>query len=209
MLGILFLAVTTLPYTADYHAASATLIGSADPGSKDALAQLERAHRLEPRNGSIRGRLGRAYLQRGMLDEAKLAFACALADHDAAPIHMDYALACEIHGERDEAVQRYSEAVFRVPRYALARERLVYALIRAGHYDEARKQAKEAIQWVGETPGLLNALGWVAHRKGDRPKTRVLLEKSLVLDPDQAEIRRFLQGMDAEAAETTENTVSR
>ena len=204
-LGILFLAVVTLRYAADYHAASASLISSAAPRSKAVLEELEKASRLEPRNGLIRARLGRAYLQRGMLDEAKLEFARALEDHDAAWIHMNYALACEIHGEKDEAVQRYSEAVFRVPRYALAHERLVHALIKAGRYDEAKQRAEEAIQWVGHTPGLLSALASVAHRKGDKDGARVLLEKSLELNPDQAEIRRVLQRLDAEIAETPEN----
>jgi len=101
-----------------------------------------------------------------------------------------------------EAVERYSEAVFRVPRYALARERLVYALMIAGQYDEAKRQADEAIQWVGETPGLLNALGWILHRKGDKDAARVLLERSLRLNPGQAEIRRFLQMTDAEIVRT-------
>jgi len=203
VLGIMFLVLVTLPHAADYHAASAALIGSAEPGSEAELEKLETASCLEPRNGLIRGRLGRAYLQRGMLDEAKLEFARALEDHDAARIHMDYALACEIHGEREEAVERYSEAVFRVPRYALARERLVHALIRAGQYDEAKRRAHEAIRWVGETPGLLNALASVAHLKGDRDKTRALLEKSLELNPDQAEVRRLLQRLDTEVAGAT------
>jgi O-antigen ligase/Flp pilus assembly protein TadD len=202
VLGIMFLVLVTLPHVADYYAASATLIGSAEPRSKAALEKLEKASRLEPRNGLIRGRLGRAYLQRGMLDEAKLEFGRALEDHDAARIHMDYAKACEIHGEKTEAVERYSEAVFRVPRYALARERLVYALMIAGQYDEAKRRADEAIQWVGETPGLLNALGAVAHHRGDKDGTRLLLEKSLELNPDQAEIRRFLQRLDRETAGT-------
>jgi len=202
VLGTVFLVLVTLPHVADYYVASATLIDSAEPGSKSALEKLEKASRLEPRNGIIRGRLGRAYLQRGMLDEAKLEFARALEDHDAALIHMDYAKACEIHGEKTEAVERYREAVFRVPRYAPAHERLVYALMIAGQFDEAKRRAAAAIQWVGETPGLLNALGAVAHRKGDRDATRLLLEKSLELNPNQAEIRRFLQRLDAEAAGT-------
>jgi tetratricopeptide (TPR) repeat protein len=203
LLGLTFLVLVTLPHVADYHAASGTLIGSAEPGSKAELEKLETASRLEPRNGLIRGRLGRAYLQRGMLDEAKLEFARALEEHDAARIHMDYALACEIHGERGEAVERYSEAVFRVPRYALAHERLVYALIRAGRYDEAKRRADEAIRWVGETPALLNALGSVAHLKGDRDSTRALLEKSLELNADQTDIRRFLERLDGEPAGAT------
>jgi len=202
VIAIMFLVLVMLPHAADYYAASATLLDAAEPRSKAALEKLERAARLEPRNGLIRGRLGRAYLQRGMLDEAKFEFARALEDHDAARIHMDYAKACEIHGEKMEAVERYSEAVFRVPRYALARERLVYALMIAGQYDEAKRQADEAIQWVGETPGLLNALGWILHRKGDKDAARVLLERSLRLNPGQAEIRRFLQMTDAEIVRT-------
>jgi O-antigen ligase/Tfp pilus assembly protein PilF len=202
VLGITFLALVTLPHAADYYVASATLIDAAEPRSKAALEKIEKAARLEPRNGLIRWRLGRAYLQRGMLDEAKFEFGRALEDHDAARIHMDYAKACEIHGEKMEAVERYSEAVFRVPRYALARERLVYALMIAGQYDEAKRQADEAIKWVGDTPGLLNALGWILHRKGDKEAARVLLEKSLRLNPGQDEIRRFLQMTDAENVRT-------
>ena len=206
--GILFLALALRPYVADYHVATAALIGEAERRSNAELAQLSKASRVEPGNGSIRARLGRAYLLRGMIDKAKAEFARALGDYDAAWVHINYGLACETQGNLREAIQHYSDAVFRVPRYAAAHERLVRALMKAGRHQDARKRAEEALQWVGDTPALLNSLASVTYRMGDKEGSRVLLERSIQMEPDQVEIRRILRRLEAEAPEAPAGTVT-
>jgi tetratricopeptide (TPR) repeat protein len=185
--GILFLAFLMRPYVADYHLSSARLLGSAERRSNAELAALHKAVRIEPRNGSLRAHLGRAYLVRGMMDEAKMEFARALQDYDTAWVHMDYGAACEAQGDLSEAVGHYADAVFRVPRYALAHELLVRALIKAGRYEEARSGTQEALQWVGQTPRLLNLLAALNYRMGTRQESQSRLENSLRLNANQGE----------------------
>jgi len=200
--GILFLACLMRPYAADYHVSAARLLGSAERRSDAELAELHTAVLIEPRNGSIRALLGRAYRVRGMMDEAKKAFARALEDYDAAWVHIDYGAACEAQGELAEAVRHYADAVFRVPRYPVARELLVRALMKAGRYEQARNRAEEALQWVGETPRLLNLLAAVSYRMGDREESRRRLEKSLRVKPDQNDIRNLLKRVDPNRQKT-------
>jgi O-antigen ligase/Flp pilus assembly protein TadD len=200
--GILFLAFLLRPYAADYHVSSARLLGSAEHRSDAELAELHTAVRIEPRNGSIMALLGRAYLVRDMMDEAKRAFARALEEYDAAWVHIDYGAACEARGDLPEAVRHYADAVFRVPRYPVAHELLVRALMNAGRYEEARKRAKEALQWVGETPRLLNLLAAVSYRMGDREESRRSLERSLRVNPNQNEIRNLLKRADPDLQKT-------
>jgi len=200
--GILFLAFLARPYAADYHVCSAGLLGSAAQRSNAELQHLQTAVRIEPRNGSIRARLGRAYLVRGMMEEAKTEFARALQDYDAAWVHIDYGAACEAQGDLSDAVRHYADAVFRVPRYPVARELLVRALMKAGRYEEARSRAEEALQWVGETPRLLNLLAAISYRMGDREESRKRLEKSLRVNPNQDEIRNLLEKVNADLEKT-------
>jgi len=149
--GILFLSFVIRPYIADYHAASASLMESAEPRSDAVLDEFHKAVRWEPRNGFIRANLGRVCLQRGMITEAKRELTSSLRDYDSAWVHMNLGSACEAQGNFDEAAKHYSDAAFRAPRYGLARTLLVQALIKAGRYQEARKRFEEAARWAGDT----------------------------------------------------------
>ncbi len=207
--GILYLASLMRPYVADYYVSSARLFGSAGRRSNAELAELHKAARIEPRNGSIRAHLGRAYLVRGMMDEARTEFARALEDYDVAWVHIDYGAACEAQDDLSEAVRHYENAVFRVPRYAVAHELLVRALMKSARHEEARDRAEEALQWVGETPGLLNLLASVSYRMGEREESRRLLQKSLRLNPNQDEIGEFLKRLELDLQKAPSKTVSR
>ncbi|MCK5558272.1 MAG: tetratricopeptide repeat protein, partial [Candidatus Hydrogenedentes bacterium] len=196
--GAAFLSFVMQPYVADYHVAYAYAIESAEPGAEAALERLKQAVRIEPRNGRIRAQLGRAYLARGMIDEAKVEFVRALKDYDSAWVHMDFGSACEAQGDLDGAAQHFSDAVFRAPRYRAAHERLVWALIEAGRYEEARERCHEAFRWVGVVPELLNVRAVVADREGDREGCVALLRRSLEMKPDQSEIRALLERVETE-----------
>jgi Flp pilus assembly protein TadD len=137
-----------------------------------------------------------------MMDEARVEFPRALEDYDAAWVHIDYGAACEAQGDLAEAVRHYADAVFRVPRYPVAHELLVRALMKAGRYEEARNRAEEALQWVGETPRLLNLRAAVSYRMGGREESRRRLEKSLQVNPNQNEIRNFLKRVDPDRQKT-------
>jgi len=201
-LGAAFLSFAVRPYAADYLAASAYAMESAEPGAEETLERLAKALGMEPRNGRIRAQLGRAYLARGMIEDAKAQFERALQDYDSVWVHMDLGSACEAQGDFGGAAKHYSDAVFRAPRYLKAHGQLIAALTKASRYEKARKRCEEAFRWVGIVPRLLNARAEIAYREGDRDRCIVLLRRSLEMKPDQGDVETFLQRL---AADTREN----
>jgi O-antigen ligase len=204
--GVAFLSFAVRPYAADYLAASAYAVESADPGAEETLERLGKALGMEPRNGRIRAQLGRAYLARGMIENAKAQFERTLQEYDSVWVHMGLGSACEAQGDFSDAAQHYSDAVFRAPRYLKAHGQLIEALTKGSRYEEARKSCEEAFRWVGRVPRLLNARAEIAYRENDRDRCIALLKRSLEMKPGQDEIEAFLQRLEAEMLENmTEN----
>lgn len=104
------------------------------------------------------------------------------------------ALALEGQGRWREAVEAYREAVEADINMQEAHNNLAWALLEAGgSLDEALAHAEYAYRLDPENPIILDTLGWMLHRRGQREEALAYLQQAAQKAPQDAEIRRHLQ----------------
>lgn len=163
--------------------------------AREAVAVLTRATELAPDSPRHQALLGSARLssQDAAGAEAALTRALTLApDGDA--VRIDLA--------RAQLLQRKSDAVLATLLAAApSRERsqlLGAAYSSLGRWDDAVRQLQSAAQSGGETPELLNSLGWAELKRGRPRDAASCFSRSLAMKRDQPEIKKLLS--EAQAA---------
>lgn len=111
-----------------------------------ALADLVRAHEIDPDDPSVSNALGLAFMKIGRHFEALKAYDAALKTAPQfAPAHFNKGSACEAFGYLDNAKQCYESAIAIDSRVAEPFARLASLAVRRGDFDEAVRTGREAL----------------------------------------------------------------
>lgn len=78
------------------------------------------------------------------------------------------------------------------PKKCPALNNTAWNLSEAGQFDEAAKQAQEAVIAAPRSGGVLDTLGWIEFKRGNFQRAAELLEHASKLQPDMPEIRYHL-----------------
>lgn len=142
--------------------------------------------------------LGQAYLRRGRLDKADLAFTTAVG---LAPQNPEFRISLGglrvRQGRYDDAIQAFEEALRLRPDYPLALYDLGTTHAIQGRYDEAIEAFQRAERSGPPTPALFNATAQAFEEKGDLTMAAEYLKRSLALRPEQSDRRAALKRVEA------------
>lgn len=149
-------------------------------------------------------RMGRAdaLLALGRVDAALEDYAAAARQAPkVAQVHIRHAAALERAGRLDEAEAAYLATLAIEPRNLKALNNLAYlSAERKTRLDDALRWAQQALEIGGESPALLDTLGWVHAARGEIAAARSAFERALVLAPDHAAARQHLAALSAMVA---------
>lgn len=148
-----------------------------------AVASLEKARSLAPRDPGVLKALAMAYSQQGRGEKA-VATARELLEARPEDPQARFLLATLLQdaGDGPGAREGYREVLFRDPENALALNNLACLLAGEGKLDEARELAAKAAQREPGSGEILDTYGWILWQKGDS-KARETLEKAVSLSP--------------------------
>src|SRR2546423_12206709 len=117
-----------------------------DGNDRAALADLVRAHELDPDDASVSNALGLAFMKANRYFEALKAYDAALRiAPQFAPAHFNKGSACEAVGYLDSAKQCYESAIAIDSRVAEPFARLASLAARRGDFGEAVRTGREAL----------------------------------------------------------------
>ncbi|HEX3943759.1 MAG TPA: sulfotransferase [Rhizomicrobium sp.] len=167
-----------------------------------ALADLLRAHALDPNDAHASNALGLALAKADKPFEAIKAYDAALAvAPQFAPAQFNKAWACEAVGYLDAAKQCYETAIIIDPRFAEPFARLASLAARRGDFTETVRMAQEALQRQPDHPTALQAIAAADLEIGDFEGTEThilgLLARKNLSDFD----RYFVMGLLADLRE--------
>jgi tetratricopeptide (TPR) repeat protein len=151
----------------------------------EALAALNRAAELAPRDPEPLRAIGRLHLEAGEIDEALAAFDAALIREPASvPLMLDRVDALGRAARWEEAFQQIQSAEALAPRSAEVKIRLGDVHLGAARWDEAEKSYLQAIEIAPENPVSYNNLAWMTvERKGDARKAVEWAHQAVKLSP--------------------------
>jgi arylsulfatase A-like enzyme/Flp pilus assembly protein TadD len=151
----------------------------------DALAPLEAAIRIEPRNTAALALRGDALAELKRFDEALSHYRAALAlEGKNAVMHVGMANVLYSAGRLDEAVKHYETALELFPTHAPAHNRLGIALTAQGKVAEANAHYQEALRLRPENPAYHYNLGLGFLNAGRYSEATVLFQEAVRLRPD-------------------------
>jgi tetratricopeptide (TPR) repeat protein len=160
--------------------------------ASDAVAPLRAAAERAASSPRHQAVLGLALLAAGNAAEAELRLKRALRlAPDGASVRVELARAQIAQNELDAALTVLETAPPSAERSILVGA----ARSKKGEWAEAAAAYEAALQQGTPTAELLNGLAWARIQTGRRSDAAALLTRSLVLDPDQPEIRRLLGDM--------------
>lgn len=166
-------------------AESAFLAGDFDRAKE----KLERSISLNPGVAQSHELLGRVYLEKGDLAEARRSLLRAtILDPTLASAQYSLGIIGERLNDKEGALAHYLEAGELAPTdpvYALA---VVEALIDLGRDEQAETYLAERSGTFAYNPGVTQALGHLALLEGDAPGAARLFQDARLLDPDQPDL---------------------
>ena len=128
----------------------------------EAVAQFEKAAKLQPDFAAARANLGGALANLGRLDEALVQLRQALASDAAyAPAHYHLGLVLSRQGDSQGAMREWRSALSLDPKYAEAHISLGDALDAQGRTAEALAHWRDGIQLQPNDPPALRRVAWV------------------------------------------------
>ncbi|HUB67574.1 MAG TPA: tetratricopeptide repeat protein [Candidatus Methylacidiphilales bacterium] len=156
----------------------------------EAIAQFQKALKLEPDYPEAHNNLGDALLREGQVNEATEQFQDALKiNPQFADAHYDLGLALAHRGEIDEGIGQFQEALKIDPLLTEARYNIGVALLQKGQLNEAITQFQEALKINPGDAQIYLGLGNAFSKKGQLDDAVVQFQKALEIDPGKAEAR--------------------
>jgi tetratricopeptide (TPR) repeat protein/TolB-like protein/tRNA A-37 threonylcarbamoyl transferase component Bud32 len=154
-----------------------------DPAIRNSQVALGLSDRLAP----VYVTLGMIHEGRGRYEDAVQYFLRALEiDSVNRVAHSELALAYESLGDINQAESTYVRAIELAPNRWRGYYDLAFAYLYRGRLEDALEQAVKAESLAPSAVSPLNDLGGLYVYLGDREKARVLLERSLELEPSYA-----------------------
>jgi putative PEP-CTERM system TPR-repeat lipoprotein len=130
--------------------------------------------------------LGRVYLARKQLDQARKEFDNVAARHsNPVPALTMSGMILEAQGNRAEARKRYEQALESDPRAGVSANNLAWLYLESGEsLDMALQLAQAAVTAMPESPEVLDTLGWIYYKK-NLPKLAIApLGRAVEKQPD-------------------------
>lgn len=153
-----------------------------------ALALIEKAVKLKPRNAGYRETLGQALARAGRHGEAIGAFRDALRLEKSARANINLGVALAQAGEYGEAAQCFRRAMALDPASQAATIALAIACQRAGDAAGAEQALRRAAELSPEDAVLVSDLAILLHTQGRAPEATAQFHKALSLAPNDPTI---------------------
>ena len=160
---------------------------------KQALADLNKAVALDPKNAAAHYNLGSALGRQGKLNEAIAVYRKAIAlDPKFAYAHNNLGYALDKQGKLDEAIVHYRMAIALDPKLAVAHNNLASALGEQGKLDEAIVHSRKAVALAPNNAVAHTNLGKALRKQGKLNEAIALYRKAIALDPKNAGVHKNL-----------------
>ena len=172
-----------------------------------AVAPLEEALNLNPRQVSALQLLALAYQQMPNADKALEELEAKVADPKSSPIFsLVLATVYEQQQKIDKAINLYNSLLARNLFASLARNNLAYLMAEhqptAENLARAQKLSSETLEENPEEPSFLDTMGWVLSKQEKYAQAKTYLEKAVEHAPDQPAILYHLAWCEAKLGET-------
>jgi tetratricopeptide (TPR) repeat protein len=157
----------------------------------EALQVLNKALRIKPDEISILGTMGLIYDSKEMWAECDSIYEKALRlDSLNAVINNNYAYSLSERGIRlDEALEMVKLAVEKEPANSSFLDTIGWVYYKLGDYEKAKLYLEEAIKYGGERPVILDHLGDVMFKLGEKNLALEFWQKAFDLDSSNSEIK--------------------
>jgi tetratricopeptide (TPR) repeat protein len=160
----------------------------------EAVAEFEKAIRLNPDYAEAHYNLANILRDRGRSDEAFEHYQQAIRVKPSfAQAQNNLAVEMLLSGKLDDAIHHFEQAVHAKPSYAEAHNNLGYTLAQRGRLDDAVKHLAQAIQLNPNYVKAYNNLGVVLLQQGRVHEAIPQFEQAIRLNPDYAEARENLE----------------
>ncbi|HTQ39716.1 MAG TPA: tetratricopeptide repeat protein, partial [Pirellulales bacterium] len=160
-----------------------------DAGHSDAaIAQYEKALRIDPNNEAIEDNMGAALAKQGHYPEAIEYYRRALQlNPNYAEAYGNLGLALAQQGSLEEAIAQLQKALNLNPNLAEVSFNLAYDLKRVGRLPEALDQYQNALRLQPDNPQIHNNLGLLLDATGKHQEAIEHYYEALRLNPQEAE----------------------
>ena len=158
-----------------------------------AIAQYEKAERIQPGYAEEHNNLGNALCRAGRVPEAIAQYEKALELVPGLPqVENNLGTALAQNGQLTEAIAHFRKAIELTPDFAGAHGNLGYALLIDGRLDEALPELQKALALKPDSPEVHLHLGDLFLARGQTADAIAHYKKAVALRPDNAEARRKL-----------------
>jgi tetratricopeptide (TPR) repeat protein len=157
---------------------------------QDGLSLWSQTLKHVPNSPGVHSNLGRAYYDKGMLDEAFKEFKTAIKlDPKAYKAHYNLGFAYEQKGLIPEAIQAYERTIRINPKYTNAHFNLGNIYARMGRLTDAARAYESALEFDPKDTTARNNLGVIYARQDKLDQAILQWQRILELDPDNQEVR--------------------
>jgi len=172
-----------------------------------AVAPLEEALNLNPRQAAALHLLALAYQQMPKADKALQQLEAKVADPKSSPIiSLVLASVYEQQQQFDQAINLYNSLLARNLFPTLARNNLAYLMAEhrptAENLARAQKLSGETLEDNPEEASFLDTMGWVLYKQEKYPQAKTYLEKARELSPETPTILYHLACCEAKQGDT-------
>jgi Flp pilus assembly protein TadD len=158
-----------------------------------AIAEYEKAERIQPGYAEEHNDLGNALCRAGRVTEAIAQYEKALELVPGLPqIHNNLGTALAQNGQTTEAIAQFRKVIEINPNFAGAHGNLGYALAIEGKLDEALSELQKAAELKPDSTDIHLHLGDVFLARGQTADAIVHYKKAVELSPNNAQARRKL-----------------
>ena len=160
---------------------------------KDALAALQTAAKLQPRDPESQTNLGNVLRAQGRLDDAVSCHRRAIAlKPDYADAHNNLGSALRDSKRLSQAAASYGKAISIKPDFAMAHMNLGDTLLALGQFDEAAQSYRRVLQLRPESVEALNNLGNALRDSGQIEDAAASYRRAVAIRPDYAKLHNNL-----------------
>jgi arabinofuranosyltransferase len=158
----------------------------AQAGQTDlALADLDRALRLDPRDQGALDLYGRIQIRRGNLAAVVAAWERFVQVDPTSPVpYMQLGDLCLRSGQPDRAIAYFKDAILRDPKLTTAYNNIGVAYAQLGRYDDAVSWMRRALELAPGSGRLLEDLGTAYLNAGDSRRAIEAWEEAIRFEPD-------------------------
>jgi tetratricopeptide (TPR) repeat protein len=158
-----------------------------------AVAEWEKALRMNPEDAEVHNNLGVALAGTGKYEEAITHYQTALAARpDSADVQNNIGRALAAQGKIEDAIEHYQKALATAPNSAEIHNNLGFALLQKGSVDEAIAQLEKAVALEPKFSEAQYNLGVALAQTGKLDEAIGHYRQALGADPDSAEIHSNL-----------------